>query len=158
VVPAGDPAQSLSDLKGYRILFGSIEADEKYAAALRTLTKASVPLPAAEDVETRAACSEGACDILDEDFEGKGAAVISSYAKPLLEGCGTVEKGALRVVGRTEDVPFVTAFVSSQLDAKMRRRVRAALLTVGETPELCVALETLKGFVPYAPKAEKKKP
>ncbi len=155
VVPADDPATTLADLKDHTILFGPVEADEKHKAALTALAKAGLKLPAAADLQTREACSEGACDILDLNFDGPGAAVISSYAKPLLEGCGTIDKGALKVVGRTEDVPFVTAFVTDSVDDETARRIRAALLGVGKRPELCVALETLKGFVPLPD--EKKK-
>jgi ABC-type phosphate/phosphonate transport system substrate-binding protein len=76
------------------------------------------------------------------------AAVISSYAAPLLEGCGTIKKGDLRVVGRTEDVPFITAFATNTVDAARQERITAALLAVGEDPVLCKALESLVGFVP----------
>jgi len=38
------------------------------------------------------------------------ATVISSYAQPLLEGCGTIKKGDLRVIGETDPMPFVVAF------------------------------------------------
>src|SRR5204863_3491936 len=35
VVPAADPALLVSDLKGYRILFGPSDCDEKHAAAVK---------------------------------------------------------------------------------------------------------------------------
>ncbi len=155
VVPGDDPAKTLSDLKGYTILFGPFEAEEKHAAALAALVKAKVALPSADKLETREACSEGACDILDEDAPPRAAAVLSSYAKPLLEGCGTIDKGALKVVGRTADVPFITAYATDSIDEAAAQRIQTALLAVAATPDLCVALETLDGFV--ALKAEKKK-
>ena len=73
----------------------------------------------------------------------RAAAVISSYAKPLLEGCGTVKKGDLRVIGETKPIPFITAFVADALPAAERDRVSQALLAAGTKPELCKALETL---------------
>jgi ABC-type phosphate/phosphonate transport system substrate-binding protein len=152
VVPCGDPAKTLSDLKGYRILFGPLESEEKHAAAVAALTKAGVPAPAVDKREIREACSEGACDVLEA---GVGAAVISNYAKPLLEGCGTIERGALKVVGRTADVPFVTAFASDSLDDTTAQRIRDALLAVGKNEKLCAALETRRGFV-AAPDEKKK--
>ena len=45
VVPAGDPAKSAADLKGYRILFGPPEAQEKNAAAAQLLKDHGVALP-----------------------------------------------------------------------------------------------------------------
>jgi ABC-type phosphate/phosphonate transport system substrate-binding protein len=148
VVPAADPATKVGDLSGYRIFFGTSECDEKYAAAIALLRSAGVPVP--EKPETSAACSDGACKTLDLGAGVRAAAVISSYAKPLLEGCGTVKKGDLRVIGETKPVPFITAFVSDALPGAERDRLSDALLAAGTKPDLCSALETLLGFVPIA--------
>ena len=74
--------------------------------------------------------------------------MISSYAAPLLEGCGTIKKGDLRVIGETAPVPFITAFATDRVDDAQRERIRAALLSAGTHAELLAALETLVGFVP----------
>lgn len=145
VVPAKDPAKTAADLKGYRIIFGPEECDEKSAAAVALLKNHGVAIPA--KLETRAACSEGAEIIIEKGPDAKNAAVISSYAAPLLEGCGNVPKGALRVVGTTEPVPFVGAFVNEALPAPDRDALRAALMIVGEEATLLTALETKHGFV-----------
>ena len=95
------------------MIFGCEECDEKHVAALALLKKHGVQSPT--DLETSPACSDGATLVLDEfkaDKNKHGAAVISSYAKPLLEGCGTVQKGDLRVIGETQPVPFVEAFIT----------------------------------------------
>jgi ABC-type phosphate/phosphonate transport system substrate-binding protein len=144
VVPKDDPAQSIADLKGYRIVFGPQECDEKHAAALALLKKSNVDPPA--ELETSPACSDGACSILEAGPDERGAAVISSYARPLLEGCGTVQKGALRVVGETEAVPFVGAFVIGS-NAAEQKRLGEALLKATEDPLLRIALETRDGFL-----------
>ena len=146
VVPAGDPAKQVSDLSGYRVFFGTPECDEKYAAAIELLRSSGVAVP--DKIETSAACSDGACKTLELGTGVRSAAVISSYAKPLLEGCGTVKKGDLRVIGETKPVPFITAFVADSLPAAERDRVSQSLLAAGTKPELCTALETLLGFVP----------
>ena len=148
VVRSADPAQHVDDLRGYRILFGKAECDEKFAAARAILTAAGVELPAAEAAETTEACSDGACKIIEWGDREHAAAVISSYAAPLLEGCGTIKKGDLRVVGETKPIPFVTAFASDRVDEPLQAEIRAALLDVGKQTELLAALETLVGFVP----------
>ena len=148
VVPTSDPAQSVSDLAGYRIVFGPEECDEKHAAVFTLLKQNGVKLP--EKIETSAACSDGACLVLDEykkDHASRAAAVISSYAKPLLEGCGTVEKGSLRVVGQTAEVPFVEAFVSDRLPQPDREALAKTVLKATTDPFLRIALETRDGFV-----------
>lgn len=148
VVPKNDPAQLPEDLQGYRVIFGPSDSDEKHAAAIELLKEAGVEIPA--ELAISPACSDGASEIL-ESAGGKGAAVISSYAAPLLEGCGTIKKGDLRVVGKTKAVPFVTAFVTGDVDATQRTAIREALLSVVEDRELCASLESLIGFVPIAP-------
>lgn len=147
VVPTKDAAKSVADLKDYRLVFGPEECDEKHKAALELLKKHGVPAPA--KLETSPACSDGACWVLDDfkaDANKHGAAVISSYAKPLLEGCGTVEKGALRIVGETEPVPFIEAFVNQQLPAADQEKIAKALCEATSDPELRIALETRDGF------------
>ena len=146
VVPAKDPAKTAKDLNGYRILLGPSDSDEKHLAAVTILKNANVKLP--EKLEISAACSDGACKILEFGKDVRAAAIISSYAKPLLQGCGTIKKGDLRVVAETKPVPFITAFSSGNITPTERRQLSSALMNVGHNPELCVALESLVGFVP----------
>jgi len=87
----------------------------------------------------------------------RAATVISSYAAPLLEGCGTIKKGDLRVLGTTDPVPFVAAFVADSLPASDREAIVQALLKVGEQADLLAALETKSGFEAPKTLAAKKK-
>jgi outer membrane protein assembly factor BamB/ABC-type phosphate/phosphonate transport system substrate-binding protein len=148
VVRAADPAKTVADLGGYRILFGPPHCDEKFAAARATIEEAGIKLPAEKDAEISNACSDGACMIIDWGDKIRGAAVISSYAAPLLEGCGTIKKGDLRVVGETEPVPFVAAFGTNQLTKDEKVEVQKALYLAGKEPGMLLALETMLGFVP----------
>jgi ABC-type phosphate/phosphonate transport system substrate-binding protein len=146
IVPTGDSATRLSELIGYRLVFGPEECDEKHAAAVALLKENGIVVPT--ELETSPACDEGAIWILDDAKQNKhGAAVISSYAKPLLEGCGTVEKGSLRVIGETKPVPFIEAFVTDQVAEADQQALVTALLKVTEDPELRIALESQSGFV-----------
>jgi hypothetical protein len=101
-----------------------------------------------EKLETSAACSDGATLILELRPNVHAAAVISSYAKPLLEGCGTIQKGDLRVVGETLPVPFIGAFATGSLAATEQAKVLEALTQASLDPLLRIALETKSGFVP----------
>jgi len=152
VVRTADPAQSAADLTGYRLLFGPKECDEKHAAAMTLLRKHGVALPT--EPETVEGCEEGATTILELPADERGAAVISSYARPLLVGCGTVPKGAIRVVGETAPVPFVVAFAADNLPESERIRIAAALTDVASEPALMIALETQRGFVAESPASD----
>ncbi len=145
VVPASDPAKTVADLKNYRIIFGPAHCEEKHAAAVALLARNGVTVVG--DVETCEACSDGATKILELGPDVRAATVISSYAAPLLEGCGTIKKGDLRVIGTTQAVPFVTAFVSKTLNATEQAAIEQALLGVGDEPALLLALESKSGFL-----------
>jgi ABC-type phosphate/phosphonate transport system substrate-binding protein len=154
VVRKDDAAKKLEDLAGYQILFGKKEADEKYAAPKKLFADKKVAI--AEKEECIGACSEAVTNLMDMEPGTKAAAVISSYAKPLLEGCGTIKKGDVRVVGETEKVPFITAFVNSTLPGDLREKITASLLNVKQEPALLLSLETRDGFVPMLASAEDK--
>jgi ABC-type phosphate/phosphonate transport system substrate-binding protein/outer membrane protein assembly factor BamB len=147
VVRSGDPAQAIDDLRGYRILFGTTECDEKFAAPRQLLAGVGVEMRTAAAAETTQSCSDGACKIIEWGDAERAAAVISSYAAPLLEGCGTIKKGDLRVVGETNPVPFITAFATDRVDKGLRKEIRTALLDVGKDAGMKAALETMIGFV-----------
>ncbi|MBY0455726.1 MAG: PhnD/SsuA/transferrin family substrate-binding protein, partial [Gemmataceae bacterium] len=152
-VPATDKALTAADLKGYTIYFGSPAAEEKHAAALQILKELGLQVPAKPD--TCPTCGEAAVKVLEEAKEGKKvAAVISSYAHPLLEGCGKIKKNELRVIAETDPVPFIAAFATGSLSKAERDAVKGALLEVGKNKDLCTALETKSGFV--EPEAKKK--
>lgn len=147
VVAAKDPAIAIADLKGYRIFFGPEDCEEKFDAPIALLKVSEVPVK--DKPDTCAACTEGATTVIRLHQKGeKVATVISSYAQPLLEGCGTIQKGDLRVVGETEPVPFIRAFVNEQIPDTDRAALQRALLKVAQDKELCKVLESKHGFVP----------
>ncbi len=119
------------------------------------MKKAGVKIP--KKRERFGACSEAASALLELPADVNAAAVISSYAEPLLEGCGSIKKGDLRVVGETEPVPFVTAFVSEDLTKKEQQEVMLSLTAAGTNPEILIGLETLAGFLPWEKTNAKKK-
>lgn len=154
VVPTKDPAISATDLAEHQILFGPPECDEKHKAALAMLKDLGVALPVKPVVCH--SCTDGATKILDMAKRGeKGATVISSYAAPLLEGCGTIQKGDLKVIGKTDPVPFIVAFANSQISPESREKLTGFLLGIKNDSTLLTALETKEGFVPAKPPAKK---
>ncbi len=144
VVRSGDSAKSVADLKGYRILFGPADCDEKSKAAVALLKKNGITIP--EKLEVAASCSEAAVTMVELPAETKVAAVVSSYATPLLEGCGKVKKGELRIIGETEPVEFITLFAADSLSGDRLKKVKTAIDEVGLDANLLIKLETASGF------------
>ncbi len=154
VVRANDPAAVVEDLASYHVIFGPEDCDEKNAAAKELLESAGVTVP--ETIETAGACSDAARKLLEFPESTRAAAVISSYAQPLLEGCGTIKKGDLRIVGETKPLHFVTAFVHDEVPSQVRGAVLKALLATGDDSDMLAALETGRGFVPFQESVEDK--
>ncbi|MEM8732995.1 MAG: PhnD/SsuA/transferrin family substrate-binding protein [Planctomycetota bacterium] len=146
VVRADDAAQAVQDLAGYEVFFGPEEAEEKSAAPKKLLESSDVKLAGSK---VYGACSEAAVALMKLPKDAKAAAVISSYAEPLLEGCGSIQKGDLRVLARTDDVPFITAFVKADLPKDVVAQLDESLQMVATDPKLLVGLETLVGFEPW---------
>lgn len=147
IVRSSDPAKSMTDLVGYRILFGPADCDEKSASPMALLKKSGLPVPS--PVETSPSCSDAAKTMLELPASEKVAAVVSSYAQPLLEGCGSIKKGDVRVIGESAPVPFISAFVNKKLDKSAQEAITQALLKAGTQASLLISLETAKGFVSY---------
>lgn len=142
VVRQDDAARSIEDLAGYRMLFGPDDSDEKHSAAFATLEAFDVPLP--EQIQSKASCSTAALAVAENDAD---ACVVSSYAMPLLEGCGAIEEDELRVVGVTDPVPFIGVFASDRVNEAKEQQLCQALLKVQEDGELVTGLESKSGFV-----------
>ncbi len=147
VVRQNDPAQSVTDLEDYRIIFGPADCDEKHSAIMELLRDNQIAIP--EEPEVAGACSMAAKQLMELDSDIQAAAVISSYAEPLLEGCGNIQKGDLRVVGETQPVPFVTAFVNSRHPQAVQDSILAALRDVELDSDMLAWLETGSGFVEW---------
>jgi len=147
VAKRGDTATKIEDLAGRRILLGCANADEKYSAALAALKAAGIPEP--KLIETRSACSDAALDVVDSMEYPPPVGMISSYALPLLEGCGSIKKGDLKVVGQTGPVPFVTVFCSAGMSPEKQQKLMDALLAITKNPKLMKAMETKNGFIPF---------
>jgi ABC-type phosphate/phosphonate transport system substrate-binding protein len=145
VVLKEDPAATLLDIEGYTVLWGPEDCEEKTTAPRATLKELEVET---KDGDECASCSVAAKQLMADGVSKKEVAVISSYAAPLLEGCGTIKKGDLRIVGESDEVPFVSVFVDAELPENVRKSIGDAL-TAMKSEAMLQALETKSGFVPY---------
>lgn len=142
VVRRKHPAQQIEDLKDRRILLGPSWEAEKHAAAILALKAAEVTIPA--KIATKPTCADAAVAVVEDEAD---AAVISSYAYPLLEGCKTIDKGALRIIGSTPPVPFIQVFANKVVTPEQKEEIAAALLAVRGDGGLLRQMESKEGFV-----------
>lgn len=145
VVLKEDPAATLLDIEGYSILWGPEDCDEKSAAPRETLKELELDIVNGNEC---ASCSIAAKQLAADGLTKKQVAVISSYAAPLLEGCGTIKKGDLRIIGNSDDVPFISVFADANLAKAELDTIARALLQM-KSQEMLTALETKEGFVLY---------
>jgi len=146
VVRQTDPAKSIADIKTHRLLFGPEEAIEKHAAALSSLEAFGIPRPG--KIVTSPGCSSAAIAVIENEAD---CTVVSSYAMPLLKGCGSIAKDELRIIGKTDPVPFVTVFIDAAAGKAEEQAVLNALLEANKSRKLLNAMESRDGFVPLPP-------
>jgi outer membrane protein assembly factor BamB len=142
VVPADSPVRHVDDLRGRTVLFGPPEVPERHAAALAALDERGVDAGRALRIHRHNRTCAGR--VLRKEAD---AGVISDYATPILISEGTLRKGALRVVGRTRALPFITVFAKPTLDPAVARAVRSGLSAAGRNEALLLALQSGAGFV-----------
>lgn len=139
-----DTAKELKDLAGRTAYLGLAKADARHVAAHAALAAAQLdPSAACQD---RSSASEAALDVMDSEASPLPVAVIPGYALPLLEGCGSIRKGDLKVIGRTAESPFITVFLSASLAGERERQILRSLLDLKNDPGLLKVLESRDGF------------
>lgn len=151
VARSDDPATELKDIGGRAVFFGLAESDGKHAAAMASMRAAGVAPPVKP--EQRGSYSEAALDVLDSQSSPLPVAVIPSYGLLLLEGCGSIKPGELKVIGKTQPVPFITVFVTDNIADEKKQKILDALLGVKGDAKLLKFMESRDGFKPV--KAQK---
>jgi outer membrane protein assembly factor BamB len=146
VARGNDAAKELKDIGGRKVLVALAEADAKHAATLTALRGADLKPPA--EPQRRPPGTEAALDVLDSTASPPPVAVMPSYVLRLLEGCGSINKGDLKVIGSTSAVPFITVFLSDSMAADTQAAIRDSLLSIKNDPQLLKQMESRDGFKP----------
>lgn len=144
-----DPIASLVGLAGRTILVGLSGADTAQAAFAAALAKEALnPTP---QILQRGSDAKVGLDVLDSTATPPPVAVMPEYVLRLLEGCGSITPGSLKVIARTAPQPFVTAFTDPAMTPERVAGLREALLGLDDA--LRQALESRDGFRPADPTA-----
>jgi outer membrane protein assembly factor BamB/ABC-type phosphate/phosphonate transport system substrate-binding protein len=145
VARSDDPAKELQDIIGRKLLFGLPEEDAKHAASLTALRAPKVdPLKA----DHRGSFTDAVLDMLDSSLSPAPVAVIPAYGLRLIEGCGSVKPGSMKVIGKSEAVPFITVFVSDNFPAEKEGRALKTLLGMKSDARMLKSMESRDGFQP----------
>lgn len=147
VVRATDSAKELKDSSGRKIFFGLADTKENHAAVQTALRVAAVNESPAVP-EKRTAYSDAALDVLDSQDNVSPVAVIPGYALRLLEGCGSITPGDLKVIGKTQPLPFITVFIGDNIAADKEQQIVKILLGIAADAKLLTAMESRAGFKP----------
>ncbi len=146
VVQAKDTAKELKDITGRRIFFGLADTEANQMALAAALQAAGVKAPTQQ--EKRDQYTDAALDVLDSTETALPVAVIPSYALRLLEGCGSVKPGELKVLGKTQAVPFITVFLNDAIKPEKEQGILKSLLGLKEDAKLLKEMESREGFRP----------
>ncbi len=146
MVRNSDPAQSLRDLAGRTLVLAPGEDDESHAAVKALLAR--FDLTDKVKLRTGGAIDSGPVAVFDDEAD---AAATSDFMPPLLEGCGKVDPGSLRVIAHTDTRPFVQVFATARVSKHEQAKLNEALCGVARDVRLLHKLESLRGFVPVQP-------
>lgn len=149
VARADDTARELKDAAGRTFFVGLAEHDERLAATLEALRAAGVN---ARKPEKHLPYSDAALDLLDSEASPMPLAILPSYAVVMLQGCGSVKPGSLRVIGQSRPTPFITVFLSDDFPSETKEKIVQSLLGVSADGALLAALESKHGFKRLNPK------
>ncbi|NOS71199.1 MAG: PQQ-binding-like beta-propeller repeat protein [Verrucomicrobia bacterium] len=150
VVRSDDQAKDLKGISGRKFLFGLADTEVNHAVVQAALRASGVETTAAP--EKRAAYSDAALDVLDSQSPPHPVAVIPGYALRLLEGCGSITPGDLKVIGKTQPVPFITVFVGENIQAEKEQKILKTLLGINSDAKMLKAMESRDGFKPVTDK------
>ena len=153
VVRRDDPAKSLADVIGRRIVIGPDEDREPSEVALATLRAVS----GEQKFEYRQESSIDNAVFAVADGEAD-VSIMPDYMPALMEGCGKIDKGSLRVIGKTEPVPFIAVYVSDAIDPEQEKAIRSVLADLTASPERRAELESKLGFIQVWPQVQSASP
>jgi outer membrane protein assembly factor BamB len=146
VARADDPAKGLKDIAGRKVFYALVESDAKHAAALEALRAMKLEPPVEPVLRTSG--NDAALDVVDSSASPPPVAVIPSYSLRLIEGCGSIKKGDLKVIGETAAVPFITVFLSDNIASDKQAKIRNSLLSMKGDAKLLQWMESRDGFKP----------
>jgi outer membrane protein assembly factor BamB len=150
VVPAKDAAAELKDVAGREIIFGLSDTEANHGAVANALRVAGAD---SAKLEKRPVYTDAALDVLDSRATPPPVAVIPGYGLRLLEGCGSITPGDLKVIGKTQPQPFITVFVADHIPATKKQKIVTTLLGLKADAQLLKAMESRDGFKPMETKS-----
>ncbi|PHS03025.1 MAG: hypothetical protein COA78_19495 [Blastopirellula sp.] len=142
LVRTKDQLETLDSLRGKRLAIGPVEDAELHKAALGFYQSHKIEVT--DKLYTADSIEGGVYALADNETD---VAFVPKYMPPLLEGCGKIEPGSVKVIGETKSVPFITCFVADTQQTKQTQAIKKALASFGKSKQDLDALESKNGFV-----------
>ncbi len=132
-VKADSPIRKLEDLKGKRMVFGPMLAPTGYLAQYELLLDAGIDPEVDLDYYAIPAGAYKHEKVVYGVWMGAyDAAAIPLLDLEIMEDLNKVGKGDLRVIARSDPIPYCVFGISSRIPAKIADTVRAALMNLTE--------------------------
>ncbi len=144
VVKTESSFRTVVDLAEHTVALGPIEDSETHQAAIDLFKEEGIYDNI--KIETAGSIDSAVFALSDGEVD---AAIISDFMPSLLEGCGKVPEGSLRIIGQTVPQQFIELFVLKQMPAETKTELLGAFAALKGDPALREVLETKWGFVPY---------
>ena len=141
-VTADNPATTLGDLKGQRMALGDVNSTTSFIYPLAMLKAAGLdPVADLKAIRVVGSHANAVAALLQGHVDAAGMS-FESYDKAVREGI--VEPGRLKVIARSEPVPYPPLVMNSRLSPEVQARLRAALENIGADPE--ISPEMIRGY------------
>lgn len=124
VVRIDSPIETLDDLNGKTMAFGSVPGGYEKSIQAREMLAAAGINVTPKDVLDR--CPEVLSAVYEREVD---AGVVSDYVADL-GGFDMIDADGFRVIARTEGIPFITFAVAETVPESSRERLRASLLRI----------------------------
>jgi phosphonate transport system substrate-binding protein len=139
---AGSPIDGVADLRGKRVAFGDVNSTSSFLFPLTMLMDAGLD-PAKDLAAVRLAGSHSSSLAALLHGEVDAAALsFDSYEKAVRESVPGVRD--VRVIARSDPIPYPPLIVNSRLPAQTRERLKVAFETIASAPG--IAPQMIRGY------------
>lgn len=136
------PLATLADLKGHSVAFGDVNSSSSFVYPMTMIMQAGLdPARDLSQIRMTGSHANALAALLQGDVDA-AALSFESYDKAVRENVPGVRD--VKVIARSDPIPYPPLVVSTKLDGKMRERLKTAFATIAQQPG--VTPQMLRGY------------